>query len=1265
MSLLSTLLRRASAEKTGEIVRYTLSDYLQQRVQAIGSMMFPGYATTATVGGRPVEQIENSYTGYVNGAYKNDSVVAACMRVRRDIFRQARFCWRYYDDGGPGRLFLTDELDLLQNPWPNGTSHELLTRMITDVDLAGNSYIVNEGGRLRWLRPDWVSIILSADPELEPAVDVKGYVYTPGGGNLEDGTVYLPAQMCHWAPIPDPIAQYRGMSWLTPAIREVQADVAATEHKLMFFRNGATMGPIFTLPKEISVEQFKDFVAAADAAHVGVQNAYRPVYVGGGADVTMGSATMQQLEFKATQGAGETRIAALAGVHPVLVGLSEGLAGSSLNAGNFNSARRSTADVTLWPLWQDVCDALVAFLDVPEGAELWIREREIPFLREDAKDQAEITKQKMLGIEAGIRAGYKPDALVEFFDTHDITVLLGEHSGLTSVQLLPPGSSPEDQAGAEDEYEAALEEARAVFGSDDDLERRYNRNQARIPKGFEGGGRFRGLKDRLVRIIKEWLDDPDDSDPLEEFNQRQLRQVAKDLGLLQPRQRANEAQLKTMLLKHARGDKTPDVDEPEKPTPTKAAPAKKAPAKKAAPKAEVLSDDPKVREVQIENKIRAAYADLQRSPGDWVAFADLREKLADVDRAEVDKALKSMAVQPGHHVIPWDNRKALTKRDRDASVRIGGDETHAIRIEDTRPRPLPDKPKTPAKKATPASYELAPGYRGATGRARHAKRDEVLLSLSEGTTPRGNDAVEALNALESMGYIQSDGQGWRLTDKGRDYVDGKPKPSPDLSDKPRTGRKPKGRDLSGDHDVALEAFEAGKVDGEWRPSGGIGRQGGGRFEPDAGGYQAHLVIAKRQGFDGRPRVLTPERKGVYSSADPGAVEWKRLEEAGGTKLYRGWGWGRGERDKLGTVMADEYLYGPLHAGGGLGIGSNMSTDLGAADFYASHDLYTPIPGGATRAFILPADAKVISYGDAIKRRDAYLAKLPDGPEYDAERKVYEDPGTFAMAQGFDAMRATSEDSINVKKGIEEWVIFNRSKLIAWDDNPNGAAEWASKGGPDLPHTGAPIDATMHDEIDAFFSRQMELAKGPARKNYLEGIAYLEGADSDLALDRLAKARREQEFAGKSTKVIDELVARIKGEPPPVDPEVPDVPHTVADLRLIAKQRGVKIPKGTKKAELLALLGLTRSAMAYFDDDYEYDEDEISRALDREQLHHYWTRGEGLAKWATHPHPWTALRNHLRKYVGQARANRMASQWFFEVRGYWSGSRKGKNPVGPG
>jgi hypothetical protein len=66
------------------------------------------------------------------------------------------------------------------------------------------------------------------------------------------------------------------------------------------------------------------------------------------------------------------------------------------------------------------------------------------------------------------------------------------------------------------------------------------------------------------------------------------------------------------------------------------------------------------------------------------------------------------------------------------------------------------------------------------------------------------------------------------------------------------------------------------------------------------------------------------------------------------------------------------------------------------------------------------------------------------------------------------------------------------------------------------------------------------------------------------------------------------------------------------------------------------------------------------------LENYWKHGAGAAKWIGTAHPWTNLYQHLRKYMPEPMAKRVASQWFHDVFGiFWPGERKGANPVGPG
>ena len=118
--------------------------------------------------------------------------------------------------------------------------------------------------------------------------------------------------------------------------------------------------------------------------------------------------SFDQLKLTATQGAGETRIAAAAGVPATIVGFSEGLSGSTLNAGNYGSARRRFGDGTLRPLWRKTCTALSRVLAKPGGVNrLWYDDRDVAFLQEDVKDDADIRSSRAQTIRALCRRRFQ------------------------------------------------------------------------------------------------------------------------------------------------------------------------------------------------------------------------------------------------------------------------------------------------------------------------------------------------------------------------------------------------------------------------------------------------------------------------------------------------------------------------------------------------------------------------------------------------------------------------------------------------------------------------------------------------------------------------------------------------------------------------------------------------------------------------------------------------------------------------------------------
>lgn len=195
-------------------------------------------------------------------------------------------------------------------------------------------------------------------------------------------------------------------------------------------------------------EQFEQIRDAMESSHAGSSNAWKTLYLAAGADVSVVGADMQALDLKTIQGGYETRICVAARVPAVVAGVSEGMQGSSLNAGNFSQARRLFVDGWFRPYVRALCSTLAPLVSVPSDAELWFDDTDIGFLREDQKDAAEIAQTQATTLRSLIDAGFAPDAAVEFVQSLDPARLTGQHSGLYSVQLQAPMSSdpgaPED-----------------------------------------------------------------------------------------------------------------------------------------------------------------------------------------------------------------------------------------------------------------------------------------------------------------------------------------------------------------------------------------------------------------------------------------------------------------------------------------------------------------------------------------------------------------------------------------------------------------------------------------------------------------------------------------------------------------------------------------------------------------------------------------------------------------------------------------------------
>jgi phage portal protein BeeE len=407
------------------------------------------------------------------GAYSGNAVVFGAILARLMLFSEATFAFRDVTDkhlfGGyetDGRTLGARLLRKLENPWPNGTTGELLARMIQDVDLAGNAYIRDAGDQLVRLRPDWVTIIseLVPDPLGRPYRKVIGYHYDPPQTGPDEGppALFDVDEVAHWSPIPDPWAHFRGMSWLTPVLREVAADQAMTTHKIRYLQNAASPNLLVKYSQKLGKDTVARIQTQIESRHGGVDNAFRTMVLDEGADVTVIGNSFEQMSFATVQAAGENRILVASGVPGIVIGSKEGLMAATYS--NYEQAMRRFADLTMRPLWRSACASLQQLVTPPAGARLWFDVSDIAALRQGEKERADTLLVQAQSISEFVKFGYDPESAVAAVSSSNLALLKHPGPPLQIMTEVPKASPPAAQLPGDAQPGGAVVEKPQING---------------------------------------------------------------------------------------------------------------------------------------------------------------------------------------------------------------------------------------------------------------------------------------------------------------------------------------------------------------------------------------------------------------------------------------------------------------------------------------------------------------------------------------------------------------------------------------------------------------------------------------------------------------------------------------------------------------------------------------------------------------------------------------------------------------------------------
>lgn len=452
---------RAAVEREQVERSLSLQAYIDQWQFTFLNHTYSGYSTYGQ-GARKQEEIGANFTGYVQAAYRRNSVVSACLLARESLFAEARFQWRQFRQGRPGALFGNEELAVLEEPWPNGSTGDLLVRMEQDSSIEGNFFARRVGQELYRLRPDWTSIVLGSnvmpdEPGFSWDARVLGYAYHPGGYNSGNKVELMRVEeVVHYAPRVDPTSVARGFSLFESVLREIYADGAATDEKLRYFEDGATPQTIAIVP----IPDPSEFLRFVDDVRTRSKQLgpFEHLWLQQGVEFKTIGNTMREQEFASVQAAGETRIAAALGVPAVVVGLKEGLEASTY--ADYDHGMRRFADITMRPLWRKAAGALQTILTNPGGAELWYDDRDIPALKDDIVKRAEVWTKNAAAAKLLVDGGWSPDSIIDAIDADDWALL--EHTGLQTVQV-QPGQPMNGQPSDESEEMPVAERAAQVL----------------------------------------------------------------------------------------------------------------------------------------------------------------------------------------------------------------------------------------------------------------------------------------------------------------------------------------------------------------------------------------------------------------------------------------------------------------------------------------------------------------------------------------------------------------------------------------------------------------------------------------------------------------------------------------------------------------------------------------------------------------------------------------------------------------------------------
>ena len=287
---------------------------------------------------------DSNFESFAKEGYSKNEIVHACIRELATSAATPRYhIVAPSTDGGSIEIDRGLLYDLVNKPNPYSDWYSFIERLVTFLMVAGNGYVLKERAKsdqvsaLYLLRPDRVSIVAGD-------YGAESYIYTVGG---KDYSVEA-RNMCHIA-LPNPAGDIYGLSPLQVLARNVNLDLNMTDFAKTYFQNAGVPSGLLKVKKRLSTQEEASVIRSRWRSQFGgVNNFHRVAILDEDAEYQPMSNSPKDMALNDLHNLTESRICAVLGVPPILVGANVGLQRSTFS--NYREARLAFHSETLEPL---------------------------------------------------------------------------------------------------------------------------------------------------------------------------------------------------------------------------------------------------------------------------------------------------------------------------------------------------------------------------------------------------------------------------------------------------------------------------------------------------------------------------------------------------------------------------------------------------------------------------------------------------------------------------------------------------------------------------------------------------------------------------------------------------------------------------------------------------------------------------------------------------------------------------------------------------